>query len=126
MVPVTLEVQGSKQIDVIGLDDKREITALLAVSLSGELLSPEVIYAGTTPRCHPNVTVPNGWHLTHSPSHWSTAETMLEYVDTVLAPYMTKQRERLGLAEDAFGLCIFDVFAAHRCEEFLKSLMQIT
>ena len=38
MVPVsnwTLEVSGSRQIDMVGLDDKREVTALLAVSLSG-------------------------------------------------------------------------------------------
>ena len=47
---------------------------------------------------------------------------MLEYVDAVLAPYMTKQREQLSLAEDAVGLCIFDVFAAHRSEEFLRKL----
>ena len=63
MVPVscwTLEVQGSKQIDMVGLDDKREVTALLAVSLSGELLPPQVIYAGTTQSCHPNVPLPDG------------------------------------------------------------------
>lgn len=125
MVPVscwTLEVQGSKQIDMVGLDDKRELTALLAVSLSGELLPPQVIYAGTTQRCHPNVPLPDGWHLAHSQSHWSTTETMLEYVDAVLAPYMMKQREHLGLAQDAVGLCIFDVFATHRCDAFLKKL----
>ena len=125
MVPVsdwTMEVHGTKQIDMIGLDDKREVTTLLAVSLSGVLLPPQVIYAGKTTRCHPNVTIPTGWHLAHSPSHWSTKETMLEYIHTILVPYMEKQREEHNLPGDAVGLCIFDVFAAHRCEEFLKEL----
>ena len=66
MVPVsdwTLEVQGSKQIDMIGLEDKREITVLPAISLTGELPSPQVIYAGKTPRCHPHVNIPLGGTL---------------------------------------------------------------
>ena len=125
IVPIsnwTMEIQGTKQIDMIGFDDKRELTVLLAVSLSGVLLPLQVIYAGKTTRCHPNVTTLAGWHLTHSPSNWSTKETMLDYVDTILAPYMAKQREELGLAPDIVGLCIFDVFAAHRCDEFLRKL----
>ena len=50
MIPVldwTLEEPGTKQIDIICLDDKREITVLLAVSLTGELLYPQ-IYSGKT------------------------------------------------------------------------------
>ena len=120
MVPVS--DWKSMEIDMIGLDDKREVTTLLAVSLSGVLLPPQVIYAGKTTRCHPNVTIPTGWHLAHSPSRWSTKETMLEYIHTILVPYMEKQREEHNLPGDAVGLCIFDVFAAHRCEEFLKEL----
>lgn len=79
MVPVsywTLEVHGSKQIDMVGLDDEREVTALLTVSLTGELLPPQVIYAGKTPRCHPDVSIPPGWNITHSQTHWSTKETI--------------------------------------------------
>ena len=125
MVPVsnwTLEIQETKQIDMVGWDDKREVTALLAETLSGELLPPQIIYAGKTARCHPSVNVPAGWDVTHSPNHWSTRETMLEYVDTILSPRMTKRREQLHLEPDAFGLCILDVFAAHRCADFLAKL----
>ena len=127
MVPVSdwnLEVQGSKQIDMIGLQDKREITVLLAISLTGELISPQVIYAGKTPRCHPHVNIPFGWNITHSASHWSNRDTMLEYIEKILDPYMARQREQLSLSPDAPGLCIFDVFAAHRCDEFLQSLRE--
>ena len=50
-----LAEQGVKQVDVTGLDDKREMTALLACTLSGSLLPPQLIYAGKTTRCHPLV-----------------------------------------------------------------------
>lgn len=51
MVPVsdwTLELEGSKQVDTIGRDDKREITVLLVTSMAGKLLNPQVVYQ----RCH--------------------------------------------------------------------------
>ena len=38
----TLAEQCVKQVDVTGLDDKRELTALLACTLSGSLLSPQL------------------------------------------------------------------------------------
>ena len=118
IIPVsdwTLEVQGSKQVDLVALDDKREITVLLVITLSGKPLPPQIIYKGTTHRCHPNVAIPTGWHVTHSQNHWST-------LDTILCPYMTEQRKLLNLESDATGLCIFDVFACHRCQQFLKKL----
>ena len=35
---------------------------------------------------------------------------------------MSEQRRLLELEPDAPGLCIFDVFAAHRCSTFLELL----
>jgi hypothetical protein len=43
---------GSKQVPVVGSDDKRQITALLTITASGELLSPQLIYQGKTEQCH--------------------------------------------------------------------------
>ena len=68
------------QVPVIGKDDKREITVLLAISAAGVLLPPQVIYPGTTTGCHTRITFPQGWHITHSDKHWSAEETMLQYL----------------------------------------------
>lgn len=38
----TMAEKGSKQVAVTGLDDKREMTVVLAVSLSSELLPPQL------------------------------------------------------------------------------------
>ena len=54
-VPVgswTMEKEGTKKVEIIGVDDKRQITAVLARSLAGDFLSsPQLIYKGTTKRC---------------------------------------------------------------------------
>lgn len=91
---------------MVGLDDKREVTTVLAVSLSGELLFPQGIYAGKTDRCHPRVNILDEWNVTHSINHWSTKETMLEYADRVLAPCMT-QHMTLNLM---LSVCAFLMF----------------
>jgi len=55
----------------------RQITAVLAESMAGDFLPIQLVYKGKTPRCLPNVeSVPEGWHFTYSPSHWSTEQTM--------------------------------------------------
>ena len=102
----TLAEQGAKQVDVTGLDDKRKMTTLLACTLSGSLLPPQLIYAGKTTKCHPVVDFPAGWDIWHSDSHWSTEKsdshwstekTMLHYVEAVIVPYVEATREALGL-----------------------------
>ena len=124
-VPVsewTLEKSGTKQVSIVGLEDKREMTVLLCCTLSGELLSPQLIYAGKTERCHPSVCFPDGWNITHSPNHWSTQETMMEFLDKILIPYVQQTRERMELPPTFPAVAIFDVFAAHRCQPFLDVL----
>ena len=115
----TMAVEGSKQVSVVGLEDKREITVFLCCSLSGDLLPLQVIYTGKTSQCHPNILFPDGWHIWHSINHWSNQQTMLEYVDSILVPYLTKTRVQQDLSEEQVALLICDVFAAHRCESFL-------
>eukprot|EP00731_Ephydatia_muelleri_P007000 Em0003g1248a len=75
----TMEKTGSKQVPIIGLDDKRQITVVLAITLSGLLLPPQVLYQGKTEACHPpkGVTFPTGWDVWHSETHWANEDTML-------------------------------------------------
>lgn len=110
----TMAEKGSKQVAVTGLDDKREMTVLLALCLGGVLLPPQLIYAGKTERCHTAVTFPNDWNIIHSMNHWSNESTMLKYMERVLSPFMVKQREILKLPLNQAGLAIFDVFAQIR------------
>ena len=54
----TMNQKGDKQVEIKGIDDKRQYTALLACTLSGELLPPQILYQGTTDRCHPHADFP--------------------------------------------------------------------
>ena len=114
--------QGAKQVPLIALDDKREITVLLSVTLSGKMLPPQLIYSGTTERVHPNTAFPAGWDIWHSKSHWSTAETMDRFVDKILLPYIESTKQKLKLENSQKSICLFDVFAAHRTAAFLDKL----
>ena len=81
-VPVsnwTMEVKGSKRVEVAGVDDKRQITALLSITMSGKLLPVQVVYKGKTPACLPKVPFPDDWHVTFTTNHWSNEETMMGY-----------------------------------------------
>ncbi|KAI8516450.1 hypothetical protein Bbelb_050310 [Branchiostoma belcheri] len=76
---------------------------------------------GKDDRLPPEVRLPG---VDHSESHWSNASTMDRYADKVPIPYVTAQREALGLSEDQPALAIFDVFKAHRCPELLAKLKE--
>ena len=113
---------GTKQVSIIGLEDKREMTVLLCCTQSGGLLPPQLVYAGKTKCCHPTTSFLDGWNITHSANHWSTEQTMMEFLDKILVPYMKQTRERMQLSSTFPAVAIFDVFAAHRYQSFLGSL----
>ena len=109
IVPSTswmMDERGSRSVEIAGLKDKRQITAVFCGSIQGDFLPVQLIYKGTTPRCHPHFKFPPGWHVTHSKNHWSTEETMLEYIDNIIVPYISANRE----SDDQSALVIMDNF----------------
>lgn len=116
----TLEEKGSKQVPIIGLEDKRQITVLLGCTISGFFLPPpQVIYAGGTNQVHPKFPFPDDWDITHTSNHWSNSESMCDYVEKIIVPYIENVREKLPLSRSNMSaLCIFDVFKAHQVNEF--------
>ena len=80
----TMDLCGSKRVEMTGVDDKRQITAVSCGTLT---------YKGKTPRCHPKFKFPSGWHVTHSLKHWSTEKTMVQYIEEIIIPYVEGVRE---------------------------------
>ena len=77
------------------MDDKRQITAVFAGSLTGDFLPPQLIYKGTTKRCLPGVDFPPDWHITHSHNHWSNESTMKAYVEKIPLHQWKKKRVKV-------------------------------
>ena len=96
----TLNQVGASQVPIAGIDDKRQITMVLANTPTGHVLPPQVVYAGLTDKCHPCFNFPPGWHITHTPNHWSNEETTLQYIQEVLIPYCQTQRAYHDLLPD--------------------------
>ena len=104
----TMEKVGSKRVEITGVNDKKQITAVFCGSLSGDFLPIQLIYQGKTARCHPNFSFPSDWNITHSPKHWSTEETMVQYIENIIVPYVERTRENFGADQSA--LVIMDNF----------------
>ena len=117
----TMEAKGAKWVEAVGKDDKRQLTAVLAGTLTGDFLPPQIIYQRKMPRCLPKYSFPEKWHITYSINHWSNEDTMKEYV---LLQYITEKRQSLGLAIDYPALVIFDNFKAQCIPAILTQLDQ--
>jgi len=112
----TMEQCGAKRVEMIGVDDKRQITAVFCGTFVGDFLPVQLIYAGTTTRCHPKFNFPPGWHITHSKKHWSNEETMIQYIENIILPYVEAMRQNLE-DEDAAALVIMDNFKGQITEK---------
>ena len=119
----TIERKGTKCVEISALNDKRQITAVFACTLSGSFLPIQLIYAGTTQKCLPqNVQFPDDWHITCSPNHWSNENTMIDYVEKIIIPYVSNKRKELGKDRDQSAVVIFDVFKGQCVENVFKLL----
>ena len=118
----TMHHAKAKVIPIAHSDDKRQITAVLAASLIGEYLSPQLIYKGKTERCHPKVAVPDGWDAWHSDNHWSTEAAMKRYIEKIIVPFVTHKRLTLNLKATHPALAIFDCFRGQTTPAILDLL----
>ena len=118
----TMEKEGTKRIELAGKEDKRQLTAVLAGSMAGDFLPPQIVYQGKTSRCLPHVDFPDGWHVTYSANHWCNEITMKDYINKIILPYVKQKREELMLAVDYPAVVIFDNFKAQCTSELLTIL----
>jgi hypothetical protein len=117
----TYEQNGSAAVAVVGADDKRQITACLASSLHGDLLPLQLIFQGKTARSLPGATAASKAaraHLTFSDNHWSSLETMKQWITEVLLPYAERCIRQHHLRTDAHIILVLDVWAVHKSEAF--------
>ena len=118
-----MEKRGTKRVEIAVSDNKCQITAVFACSLSGNFLPIQLIYQGTTQKCLPkNVTFPDGWPLTYTNNHWSNENTMIEYIEHIILPYVMETREQLGHNSQQSALVVFNCFKGQCTERIFKIL----
>ena len=124
-VPVsnsTMAKEDSKRVEIAGIDNKRQITAIFAGTMAGDFLPPQLIYQGKTAKCLPSVEFPSDWHVTHTENHWSNEKTMFDYLQKILFPYIEKKRKAFELNSEVPALVLFDRFRGQCTKEFLDLL----
>ena len=123
-VPVsqwTMEQRGSKMVEVAGINDKRQITAVYGGTMDGDFLPVQLVYQGKTEKCLPKVDFPSEWHITCTPNHWCNEKTVLDYVKVILVPYLQKKKD-LGLVPTHPALVLFDEFNGQTTNDVLELL----
>ena len=89
--------QGSKRVEIIGKDNRCQITGVYGCSLSGDILPVQLIYQGKTKKCLPLVTFPSDWNITFSENHWSNESTTIEYITQLLLSYIDRKKKDLKI-----------------------------
>lgn len=88
------------------------------------MLPMQLIYSGKTARSQPTQEFPDGFRITQNPSHWSNEQTVVEYIDNMLKPYIDNQRV-ISNNPTLPGLLIYDAFRAHTTETLATKLEQL-
>ena len=121
---------GSKQVEAVGKDEKRGFTVVVGISMNGDVLPFQAVYAGQTYRSLPTSDAPYYSEATDvlkfrfesgGSNHWSTLSTMQKYVQHILLPYFESYKR------DPNQLCIWkiDCWSVHWSEEF-RDWMYVT
>ena len=83
----TLAQKSSSTVPIKGVSDKRMITGTFTISLDGQYLPIQLIYAGQTHRSIPKVNFPKEFSLSANPKHFSStvSEVITRYHHSVHA-----------------------------------------
>lgn len=129
----TYEEVGSKQVAVIGQEEKRAFTVVVGISASGDALPFQVIYCGKTARSLPMKNTPQfkvvqdlGFKLcfSNTDTYWLTFQLMCDYVGDILVPYWTRQKELAGAPDDQECILQLDIWSVHKSIQFCTWLDQ--
>ena len=121
----TMKKKGTRRVEIAGIDDKMQITAVFVCAMSGKFLPMQLIYKGTTSKCLPKLKdkhFPSDWHVTYTANHWANETTTIAYLQKVVIPYIERERERLKLEDTHCAFVLFDVFKGQCTAQVLELL----
>ena len=116
-----------KQVPMIGQDEKRQITAVVTSSLAGDLLPLQLIFTGQDANKKQQKAVPTlnvvttartrDWHLTQTKNHWSSLESMKDFIRAIINPYVAAKGREHGVHVPHCVL-LLDCWSVHTSKAF--------
>ena len=87
----TMASRGAKTVAIKGYTDKCNKTLNFVITLAGEFLPMQIIYAGKTEAGQPRgVKFPSGFLVTQNPKHWSNETETLNLIEDIINPYVMR------------------------------------
>lgn len=121
----TRAAKGAKKIRLQGMEkNKAQITVSITVVETGEMLPPQLIWKGKTPRCHSPAPVPFQGYHDHSDTHWQTPESFVRYVRNILVPYRLKMIRESNYRVDQKMILILDLHYSHKDAASLQAMQE--
>jgi hypothetical protein len=120
-----------KHVSMIGQEEKRQITAVVTSTLDGDLLPLQLIFKGqdknkqqqrAVPVLHPveaKRTTGSGWHLTQTANHWSSLESMKDYIRMIVRPWVWAKGKEHGI-DAPHCVLLLDCWSVHKSKEFVS------
>lgn len=83
----------------------------------------QVIYQGKTSASLPAINLRSGvkfagWHWTQTENHWSNLNAQKQLTNHIIAPYVAKKKEELGLPQSQKALWLIDCWPVHISEDY--------
>ena len=113
-----MEKKGAKIVEIAGVDDWRQDTAVFAATAVGEFLPIQLVYQGKTAASLPPFTSPDDWNVMYTPNRWAKEQTTKTYIEQIILPYVNETRKQLDLEDNHPALVIFK----GQCTEVFKCL----
>lgn len=125
----TYHGSGESRVPITGSDDKRQITVVVGSTLAGQMLPLQLIFKGqdTNKKQHKAVpTLPDHvkrrvtnakFHLTQTHNHWSTLDSMKDYITLVIKRWVNERAAELTIT-NPHCILILDCWKVHTGEAF--------
>lgn len=116
----TLAQRGARSISMISHNDKRQVTMMVALTASGEMLPLQFVFKGKTDKvkgkAHLHYTAKHDWLFSTNPdTHWASLNTMKEWVGKVLHPYFCQKLVEKHLLKPFSGKSVKGGDIEQRC-----------
>jgi hypothetical protein len=121
----TYNEKGVKQVSLLGLEEKRALTVLLATSADGKVLPAQEVWFGKTVASLPTPTAraeseSEGFLFSTNPkNHWSNEATMYDFFLKLYGPYRSAMIQEHHLPIDSKVLVYLDCWSVHRSTNML-------
>jgi hypothetical protein len=118
---------GSRQVIVIGKEEKRAMTVVMSISDAYEVLPIQIILQGKSQCSLPSNQAPYyqdamdlgfKFEFSNTDTYWSTFELMCKWVTDILVPYFERQKKIHNAPENQECILQLDAWVIHRSVAF--------